>query len=311
MDADLRWALSTPWVAARLGIDPLRVERLRRAGELFAVRPAGCADWLYPSWQFDSTGRLRRAVASLLREAREQGIGAARVHELLTSARRPGRGDAAPRRPPRRRRGASPRRSPARGCRLEASSRVPGSDPRDPAPFARIRLVEGLAIVVPGASMRARGGCWTLSASCLACVAEAERIAAAGEVAAVVFTGYAPAGGATEAEQMRDAWRGPAGVELVLERTARTTAENAARTLPLLRERGIGAALVVCSRIHQARVRFFFGRLYREAGIETSFVAVRAGLSPRAVLWELAAAPVAWLQRRRVTMGRSDRGGAR
>jgi hypothetical protein len=32
MDADLRWALTTPWVAARLGIDPLRVERL------FAVR---------------------------------------------------------------------------------------------------------------------------------------------------------------------------------------------------------------------------------------------------------------------------------
>jgi hypothetical protein len=84
MDADLRWALSTPWVAARLGVDPLRVERLRRAGELFAVRPAGCADWLYPSWQFDSTGRVRPAVASLLREAREQGIGSARVHELLT-----------------------------------------------------------------------------------------------------------------------------------------------------------------------------------------------------------------------------------
>ena len=84
MDADLRWALSTPWVAARLGIDPLRVERLRRAGELFAVRPAGCADWLYPSWQFDSTRRVRPAVASLLREARDQGIGAARLHDLLT-----------------------------------------------------------------------------------------------------------------------------------------------------------------------------------------------------------------------------------
>jgi hypothetical protein len=84
MDADLRWALTTPWVAARLGIDPLRVERLRRAGELFAVRPAGCGDWLYPSWQFDSTRRVRPAVASLLREAREQGIAAARLHELLT-----------------------------------------------------------------------------------------------------------------------------------------------------------------------------------------------------------------------------------
>jgi uncharacterized SAM-binding protein YcdF (DUF218 family) len=161
--------------------------------------------------------------------------------------------------------------------------------------------VERLAIVVPGASMRARGVGWTLSASCLACVAEAERMAAAGGVAAVVFTGYAPGGGTSEAEQMRDAWRGPAGVELVVEPTARTTAENAARTLPPLRERRIEAAIVVCSWIHRARVRFFFGRLYREAGIETSFVAVRAGLSPRAVLWELAAAPVAWSQRRRVS----------
>src|SRR6185437_4734347 len=97
--------------------------------------------------------------------------------------------------------------------------------------FATIPRVERLAIVVPGASARARGGGWTLSASCLACVAQAERIAAVRRPVSVVFTGYAPGGGATEAEQMRDAWRGPAGVELVLERTARTTAENAARTL--------------------------------------------------------------------------------
>jgi len=175
--------------------------------------------------------------------------------------------------------------------------------------------VERVAIVVPGASARARGGGWTLSPSCLACVVEAERIAAARPVAAVVFTGYAPGGGATEAEaeQMRAAWRGldAPDPELVVEPTARTTAENAARTLPLLRERRIEAAIVVCSWIHQARVRFFFGRLYRDAGIRTTFVPVRAGLSPRAVLWELAAAPVAWAQRRRVSTRKSDRGGAR
>ena len=159
--------------------------------------------------------------------------------------------------------------------------------------------MERLAIVVPGASTRVRGGGWTLSASCLACVAEAERMAATGGVAAVVFTGYAPGGGPSEAEQMREAWRGPAGAELVLERTARTTAENAARTLPLLRERRIDRAIVVCSAIHQARVRFFFARPYRAVGIHVTFVPVRTRLSPRAVLWELAAAPVAWSQRRR------------
>ena len=83
MQDDLRWAMSTPWVAARLGLDPLRVERLRRAGELFAVRPAGATDWLYPSWQFEPSGRVRPAVAVVLRTARERGIGAARLYELL------------------------------------------------------------------------------------------------------------------------------------------------------------------------------------------------------------------------------------
>ena len=48
MDADLRWALSTPWVAARLGLDPLRVvlDALLEGGEervLAAVRLAAAA----------------------------------------------------------------------------------------------------------------------------------------------------------------------------------------------------------------------------------------------------------------------------
>ena len=159
--------------------------------------------------------------------------------------------------------------------------------------------MERVAIVVPGASLRTRGGEWTLSPSCLACVAAAVRIAAQRSPAAVVFSGYAPGGGATEAEQMREAWRGPRDVELVVEPHARITAANAARTLPLLRERGIEEAIVVCSLIHQARVRFFFSRLYRNAGIATTVVPVRGGLSPRALLWELAALPLAWSQRRR------------
>src|SRR5436190_9377820 len=68
-------------------MDPLKVERRRRAGELFA-RPADSADRLYPSWQFDASGRVRPAVSLLLRTAREHGIGAARLHELF--ARRTG-----------------------------------------------------------------------------------------------------------------------------------------------------------------------------------------------------------------------------
>jgi uncharacterized SAM-binding protein YcdF (DUF218 family) len=160
--------------------------------------------------------------------------------------------------------------------------------------------VERIAIVVPGASVRARGGSWRLSPSCLACVAAAERLAQEHAAKAVVFTGYAPGGGAAEAELMRDAWRGPADVEVVVEPLARNTAENAARTLALLQDREIKAAIVACSWIHQARVRFFFTRLYRNAGIRTHVVPVRTPLSPRAVLWELAAAPIAWSQRRRI-----------
>jgi uncharacterized SAM-binding protein YcdF (DUF218 family) len=167
--------------------------------------------------------------------------------------------------------------------------------------------VERLAIVVPGASVRSRDGRWALSPGCLACVGAAGRLAGERPAVAVVFTGYAPGGGReSEADQMQAAWNGPTGPELVLERWARNTAENAARTMPLLREREIGAAIVVCSWIHQGRVRFFFRRLYGEAGIRTSVLPVRGGLSARAVFWELAAVPVAWSQRRRAS-GRRGR----
>jgi uncharacterized SAM-binding protein YcdF (DUF218 family) len=139
------------------------------------------------------------------------------------------------------------------------------------------------AIVVPG---HAKGG--RISSLCLALVREAESIAAAQPVAAVVFSGWAPRGGESEAEQMRAAWRGP-DVELVLEPTARVTAENAVRTLPLLLERGIERALVVCAPLHLYRARFFFSRVYESQGIGTEFRAIATGRTVRALLWELGA----------------------
>src|SRR6266480_1231599 len=139
------------------------------------------------------------------------------------------------------------------------------------------------AIVVPGHARRGR-----ISGLCLELVREAERIAAATQVDAVVFSGWAPRGGKSEAEQMRAAWRGP-DVELVLEPTARVTAENAARTLPLLVARGIEHAVVVCAPLHLFRARFFFSRVYETHGIATEFRAVTAGRTLRALLWELGA----------------------
>jgi uncharacterized SAM-binding protein YcdF (DUF218 family) len=140
------------------------------------------------------------------------------------------------------------------------------------------------AIVVPGHARRGR-----ISSLCLALVREAERIAVATPVDAVVFSGWAPVGSEPEAEQMRAAWRGP-DVELVVEPTAAVTAENAARTLPLLLERDIERAIVVCAPLHLYRARFFFSQLYGARRIATEFRTVPAGRTVTALVWELVAA---------------------
>jgi uncharacterized SAM-binding protein YcdF (DUF218 family) len=122
-------------------------------------------------------------------------------------------------------------------------------------------------------------------------VHEAELIAESTHVDAVVFTGWSRGGGPTEAELMHDAWGGPA-VELVVEPTATVTAENAARTIPLLLERGIQRAIVVCAPLHLYRTRYFFTRLFGAYGIETEFRVARTRRSVGALLWELGAVTV-------------------
>ena len=154
------------------------------------------------------------------------------------------------------------------------------------------------AIVIPGSGGVDRDGVYRIGRRCLAVLREAERIAAeTPEAEVVVLSGWSPLGGTSEAEQMRAAWRGPA-VELVVEPTATVTAENAARTLPLLVERGVERAVVVCTPLHLYRTRYFFSRLYGAARIETSFRVARIAPSPGALLWELGALPVRRAQRR-------------
>ena len=150
------------------------------------------------------------------------------------------------------------------------------------------RLAERTAIVVPGHGRRGRDGVYRISATCLGLVREAERIAELAPVEAVLFSGWSPIGGPTEAEQMREAWQGPE-VELVVEPTARVTAENAARTVPLLVARRIDRAIVVCAPLHRYRTRFFFSRLYGAHGIETEVRVAQAAPSLRALLWEIGA----------------------
>jgi uncharacterized SAM-binding protein YcdF (DUF218 family) len=148
-----------------------------------------------------------------------------------------------------------------------------------------------LVLVVPGHGRFDASGGYLISGACRRLVAEAGRLADRLTPRAVVFSGGSPNGGPSEAEQMQRLWRGPK-VELLLEPTAANTVENAARTLPLLLERGIGRALVVCTPLHLYRARWFFRRLYEVHGIETAFHVARVPPTPFALAWELAALTV-------------------
>ena len=122
----------------------------------------------------------------------------------------------------------------------------------------------------------------------------------------VVFTGGAQRVGLrTEAEEMLTTWPGPRDVELVVEPTARSTAENASRSLPLLLERGISEATVVCAPLHAFRVRYFFTRLYEAAGVQCDVRPADIRLTPAALAWELGAAIG---MRRQLNAARSELG---
>jgi uncharacterized SAM-binding protein YcdF (DUF218 family) len=121
-------------------------------------------------------------------------------------------------------------------------------------------------------------------------VAEAERAARRHGAEVVVFTGWSSGGtGPSEAARMRTLWRGPDGVELVVEETASTTAENAARTLPLLVERGATAAIVISTPLHLLRARLIFRSVFGARGISVRVRAARVAPTPGALLWELGA----------------------
>jgi uncharacterized SAM-binding protein YcdF (DUF218 family) len=146
------------------------------------------------------------------------------------------------------------------------------------------------ALVVLGSSRRTRGG-YSISRACRRVVGHAEQYARARVPQVVVFSGWAPDGALSEADQMRAVWRGP-DVELVVEPTASTTAENAARTLPLVARRGLLEAVVVCSPLHLYRARWLFKRLYEPRRIQTTFTTPPTIPTPSAFVWELGALTV-------------------
>jgi hypothetical protein len=75
--------LSASWLSARLGLDTVRIETMRRAGELIAVRPEGSLEWLYPAWQFRA-GRTREGVSRVVSAGRAAGLDENGLYDALT-----------------------------------------------------------------------------------------------------------------------------------------------------------------------------------------------------------------------------------
>jgi hypothetical protein len=83
---DSRYSTAMPatWLADRTAVDPARIEAMRRAGELIAVREPGSTEWRYPGWQFDA-GRPRAAISRVVAAARESHVDESRLYDLLTT----------------------------------------------------------------------------------------------------------------------------------------------------------------------------------------------------------------------------------
>jgi uncharacterized SAM-binding protein YcdF (DUF218 family) len=149
---------------------------------------------------------------------------------------------------------------------------------------------DGRVIVVLGYHEIDADGVHRLSAVCRAAIRRAEALARDARPHAVIFTGWSSDGGPSEAEQMAEVWGGRADVRLICEPHASNTAENAVRSLLLLRELdGVNEVEIVCSVRHFPRVRFLFAKLYRQDDLRVRFRYVGRPLpSPALVLHELA-----------------------
>jgi uncharacterized SAM-binding protein YcdF (DUF218 family) len=147
-------------------------------------------------------------------------------------------------------------------------------------PHARARV-----LVVLGYHEFGADGSHGISDICRAGVRRAEALADQLKPRAVVFTGWSSTGGPSEAEQMADAWRGRDDVQLICESHAVNTAENAVRTLEVLRGLdGPFDVIVVCSIRHFPRARYLFTPLFRRHGHRVGYAYVSSPL-PSAALW--------------------------
>lgn len=85
MEALRKRALGGAWFASRLGIEPLRLEAMRRAGEVVGVRVPGTTEYLYPAWQLGRDAKPLPSLGRLVAAARAAGIDEQRLDVLLNS----------------------------------------------------------------------------------------------------------------------------------------------------------------------------------------------------------------------------------
>jgi len=154
----------------------------------------------------------------------------------------------------------------------------------------------GTVIVVPGTAAD-RDGIHTLTAEAFGRLRRAEEIARESAVRAVILSGWSGSGaaGLSEAEQMMQAWAGPA-VPIVLDETARSTAENALCTAAVIGALGeVRDVIVVASWGNALRLRFTFRAALRAQGLRprmSTVWGVRHGAS-----WRPGLIGLFWLHR--------------
>jgi glucosamine-6-phosphate deaminase len=113
----------------------------------------------------------------------------------------------------------------------------------------------------------------------------------------LVLTGWTRTGGLSEAEQMKAEWP-LREVPALLEEGGRNTAENASRSLPIIRAVGDIRRVTVVTSAWHLRAPYFFAP-YRSLGLRLSFRTTAHGDWPRMLRQELRGFPRVREQRRR------------
>lgn len=164
------------------------------------------------------------------------------------------------------------------------------------------------AIVVPGQGVLDPEGTYTLSPGCNRVLSLAAELAEHRRPTVVVLSGWAPYAGESEASQMLAAWPGRRDLELLAEDTAINTSQNMARVLPLLLDRGVEEATIVCAPAHRLRCHYFFGGVYPRFGVLCTYRSPRLRPSAGALAWEAAALTVMPWQKRNAVAELERRG---